>query len=180
MQPFLTWKPCNPMRRVPSDKETKMVRSGKLQCNAGKFPLRQSIVVSLTSTALLERVGWEAEGNGKYLKWDGHYSLVCPTTVIWKMETWTVVSPVISKQVNPSKCLWLIKQRIWAVVSFLLQLIDHTDVGVKTEPKSSVMCIVIQSEITLNQTTFVEWHGLRDLVPIIIGRKLSSQRTQVR
>ncbi len=27
-----------------------------------KFPLRQSIVVSFTSTALLERVGWEAVG----------------------------------------------------------------------------------------------------------------------
>ena len=33
-----------------------------------KFPLRQSIVVSLTSTASLETAGWEAEGNGACLR----------------------------------------------------------------------------------------------------------------
>ena len=36
-----------------------------------KFLLRQSIVVSLTSTALSERTGWEAEGNGAYLRVKG-------------------------------------------------------------------------------------------------------------
>ena len=33
-----------------------------------KFQLRQLIAVSLTSTASLEKVGWEAEGNGSYLR----------------------------------------------------------------------------------------------------------------
>jgi hypothetical protein len=40
-----------------------------------------------------------------------------------------------------------------------------------------VKCIAGKSEITLNQTTFVEWHGLRDLAQLGWG-KLSSQRTE--
>ena len=74
------------------------------------------------------------------------------------------------------------KQRIWAVVSFLLPSIDHTDVEVKTVPKSSVKCIVRKSEITLNQNVVIRDYDtvawVKRLSPDIIGRKLSSQRTE--
>ena len=43
-----------------------------------RFLIRQSIAVSFTSTALPERVMWEAEGNGAYLR------------VRWTFEKWYV------------------------------------------------------------------------------------------
>jgi len=50
-----------------------------------KFPLRQSIVVSLTSTASSERTGWEAEENGAYLS----VPIVGMPLVRWTLEIGT-------------------------------------------------------------------------------------------
>jgi hypothetical protein len=63
------------------------VKSALASCNAMrvKFPLRQSIVVSLTSTASSEKMGWEAEGNGAYLNVPSIRTLL----VRWTLEIGT-------------------------------------------------------------------------------------------
>jgi len=91
-------------------------------CNAMqvKFLLRQSIVVSFTLTASLETAGWEARENGAYLRVRWTHKI--GTSDYDDMENRNVngCSLVNGKQVNPLKCLWLIKQRIWAIVFYLL------------------------------------------------------------
>ena len=95
-----------------------------------RFLLRLSIVVSLTSTAIPERVRWEADGKGAYLR------------VRWTLEIGTSdydgkvngnvnsCSLVTLKQVDPSKRLQPKWQSIWDIVCSLLSSIDRNDAGV--------------------------------------------------
>jgi len=76
-------------------------------CNAiqVRFLLRLSIVVSLTSTAISERIRWEADGKGAYLRVRWTFEIGTPDYDGKVNGNVNSCNPVTLKQVNPSEGL---------------------------------------------------------------------------
>ena len=66
-----------------------------------EFPLRQSIVVSSTLTASPEMAGWEAKGNGAYLRVKWKLEIGTPDYDDMENRNVNGCSLVNTKQVNP-------------------------------------------------------------------------------